>query len=264
MLLTTLFALLSPLVTAVLYFTLFPDISPLWMLPIAVGGFILFCVFHVLFLLVSAAFFSKEPPKRYSRFAHAVVTLTADWFLCLVRIRVRVKGKEKLPSEPFVLVSNHRAAMDALVALRAFPHRKLCFIAKSSILKWPIVGSYMLKSGCLFVERDMPLQSLRVINRAAKLIKTGMSFGIFPEGTRSKDGRVGEFKDGAFIAAKKAECPIVVVTMEGTEGSLHRFSSRVTVTVHTVIDKSTVREKTHTELSSLCRTLICEALKEEP
>ena len=222
-----------------------------------------FNLLHILFLVISSFFFGKKPPERYSRFVRAVLVVSVDWILCVLRIRVRVKGKEKLPCEPFILVSNHRSALDALVALKAFPRRELSFVSKASVLRWPVVGPYMLKSGFLGIERDMPLQSLRVINRAAKLVKTGMSFGIFPEGTRTKNGRVGEFKEGAFLAAKKAEAPIVVVTTEGTEHALHRLFSSVTVTVCAVIDKNTVRASTHTALSADCRAIIRGALGEE-
>ena len=262
MLLTLLFAILAPVLTVALYFGLFPAISPLWLIPIAVGAFVLLNLVYVLFLALSSLCFDKKPPERYSRFARAVVVLTVNWVLCLFRVRVKVKGRDKLPDEPFILVSNHRSAMDALVALRAFEHRELSFIAKASVLRWRVVGPYMFKAGFLGIERDMPLQSLRVVKHAAKLVGSGMSFGIFPEGTRTKNGKVGEFKEGAFIAAKKASCPVIVVTTEGTESIFRRLFPKVTITVHAVFDKDTVNQYTHTELSALSRKIICEALGE--
>ena len=186
-----------------------------------------------------------------------------DWVLCILGVRVRVLGRDKLPKIPFIVISNHRSAMDALVSLRAFRGHSLCFISKASVLRWPIVGAYMRRSGSLGIERDMPLQSLRTIKAAAKKIKEeGVSFGIFPEGTRTKNGKVGEFKEGAFLAAKKAECPIVVATIEGTERTFRRISPKVTVTVHTVIGADEVKESTHTELCERTRKVITEALGE--
>ncbi len=264
MLLITLHALFSVLFTALFFFPLFEGVRLLWLLPIFLGFFVAFQLLHVLFLVLSSFCFSKKPPERYSPFARAVLVISVDWILCLLRARVRVLGKELLPKEPFILISNHRSAMDALVALHAFPGRKLCFISKASVLRWRVVGPYMLQSGSLGIERDMPLKALRVIQSAAKKVKNGgLSFGIFPEGTRTKDGRVGEFKEGAFIAAKRAECPIVLVTTEGTEHIFRRFSPKITVTVRAVIDADTVKKQPHTELSSICRSTICKALGEE-
>ena len=261
--LTLLFAVASPLLTLLLYFTLFPEISPLWMLPIAIGGFLGFCLLHILFRVVSGLLLSTQPPERYMPFARRVLILTVDWVLALLRVRVRVTGKDLLPKEPFILISNHRSAMDALTALRAFRGREMSFISKASVMRWPIVGPYMLQSGFLAIERDKPLQSLRVINRAAKLVKAGMDFGIFPEGTRTKDGRVGVFKEGAFLAAKKAGAPIVIVTTEGTENMWKRLSPSVRVTVREIIDADTVKELSHEELSRRSRAIICRALKEQ-
>lgn len=263
MLLTLLFALLSPALAVGLYFWLFPAASPLWLIAVTVGVFLLLCLLYLVFLVISSMLLGKKPPERYSRYARAVIVLTVDWVLCMLRVRVKVKGKDMLPKEPFVLISNHRSAMDALAVLHAFPRRELSFIAKASVLRWRVVGPYMSKGGFLGIERDMPLQALRVVTRAAKLVKTGMSFGIFPEGTRTKDGRVGDFKEGAFITAKKASCPIVIITTEGTESIFRRLFPKVTVTVRAVLDAHEVDTHTHTELSSICRSTICKALGEE-
>ncbi len=263
MLLTFLFAILSLAATAGVYFTVWGNASPFWLLAVALGAFLALNILHLLFLVVSAPLLKKDAPKKYSRFAFAIVGLTVDWVLFMLGVRVRVCGRDRLPSTPFIVISNHRSAMDALVSLRAFRGHGLCFISKASVLRWPIVGAYMRRSGSLGIERDMPLQPLRTIKAAAKKIKEeGVSFGIFPEGTRTKNGKVGEFKEGAFLAAKKAECPIVVVTTEGTERTFRRLFPKVTVTVRAVIGQNEVKESTHTELCERSRRIITDALGE--
>ena len=263
MLLTFLFALLSLAVTAAVYFTLWGSASPLWLFAIAVGAFLAFNILYLLFITITSPLLSKDAQKKSSRFAYSVVGATADWVLFMLGFRVRMRGKDKLPKTPFIVISNHRSAMDALVSLRALRGHSLCFISKASVLRWPVVGNYMRRAGHLGIERDMPLQSLRTIKAAAKRIKEdGVSFGIFPEGTRTKTGKVGEFKEGAFLAAKKAECPIVVVTTEGTEHSLRRLSPKATVTVRAVISADEVKQSTPAALCESTHKIITEALGE--
>lgn len=266
MLLVTLFALLAPALAVLFPFVFFEGMHPLWMLPIAFGLFWVLCLLWVAFICINSLLAPKEQPKRYRPYYRCVALLTLSWFLCLFRVRLKVVGKEKLPKEPFVLISNHRSAMDAVFGLCAFKNRKLAFIAKSEVMSYPIVGKHILNAGFLGIERDKPLAALRVINRAAKYVKEEkMDYGIFPEGTRTKDGKVGEFKEGAFLAAKKADAPIVLITIEGSESFWKHFplgSPKILLTVREIISKETVEKEDVGELSRLARTSICGALGE--
>ena len=266
MLLIVLFALLSPALSALLYYTVFPEAHFLVMLPMAFGFFLAFNLLFVLFLYLNSIFAPKEQPKRYRPYYRFCTLFALKWFSALFRVRLRVYGKEKLPREPFILISNHRSAMDAVYGLCAFPERKLAFIAKSEVMKYPIVGRHILNAGFLGIERDKPLAALRVVSRAAKYVKEeGMDYGIYPEGTRTKDGKVGPFKEGAFLAAKKADAPIVLITTEGTERFFKQFpfgSPKIVITVREVIDVETVRALGADELCHRARAIIKEALGE--
>ena len=250
-------------VTLLLYFTLLDGVHPLWLIPIGIGAFFALVLLHFVYLFVTSLFFSKQTPARHSPYRRAITILSLKMVLCLLRVRVRTRGTELLPKEPFILISNHRSIWDPVVSMVAFDNRKLAFIAKAPVMKYPIVGPHIRHCCCLGIERDKPLQSLRVVNRAAKFVKeAGMDYGIFPEGTRTKNGRVGAFKSGAFLAAKKADAPIVVMTTEGTE-SFRRFSPLVTLTVRSVIDVETVRAKSIEELAEESRDIIVTALGEK-
>ena len=263
MLVTFFIVLLSLAASAGIYFFALESASPLWCIPLFFGAFVALSLLLLVYLYLTSLFLKNKTPKKCSLYARVIVGLVADWVLCLLLVRVRTTGKEKLPDTPFIFVSNHRSAMDPLVALRAFRGRKLCFISKASVLHWPAVGPYMHHGGTLFIERDMPLQSLRTVKTAAKKIsEEGLSYGIYPEGTRTKTGKVGEFKEGAFIAAKKAECPIVVITTEGTERIFKRPFARVKVTVRELISAEEVKASTHTELAERTRQIITTALGE--
>ena len=267
MLLVLIFALLAPAITLGLYFAFLTAISPLWMLLIAFGLFWLLCLFYLVFLYVSGELSSKETPDRISPYHRWVTIHSLQWFMCLFRVRIRLKGKEKLPQEPFILVSNHRGALDPVMAICAMPKRRMAFIAKSSVMRYPVVGPYVRKCCFLGIERDKPLQSLRVLNRAARYVKEeGMDFGIYPEGTRTKNGKLGAFKSGAFLAAKKADAPIVVMTTEGTESIWKHVpfgSPKVVLTVCEVIPAEMVRAETPEELSDRARAIMLNALGEE-
>ena len=94
-----------------------------------------------------------------------------------------------------------------------------------------------------------------------------MDYGIFPEGTRTKNGLVGEFKSGAFVAAKKAGAPIVLMTIEGSESFMKSFpfgSPKVLLTVREVISKEEVNAASAEELAKLCENKIKAALGEMP
>ena len=265
----TLFGVCAPILSAALWLTAFLlgcKASALWILPIALLLFCCFMLVYAVCISIPSFFVRKEMPKKISPFHKFISVQTLQIVLAFTHTRIRLKGKELLPNEPFILVSNHRSAIDALASFAAFSKHKFAFIAKAPVIEYPIIGPYISKCGVLGIERDKPLQSLRVINHAAKLIKEqGMSFGIYPEGTRTKTGRVGPFKSGAFLAAKKANVPVVVITTEGTETFWKRIPfgrPRITLTVRAIISAEEVSLSTPEELAEKAREQIVNALGE--
>ena len=133
------------------------------------------------------------------------------------KCRVKVHYNEPLPNERFLLVCNHISKFDPMVLTKLYGHRGLAFISKPTNFKIPIGGRFMVGDCYLSIDRYDKLQSLQVMNDAAELIKNDyMSVGVFPEGTRSLDGTLGNFHEGVFSIAKKAKCPIVVMTVKDT------------------------------------------------
>ena len=260
------FWLEAALVTGALYLFI-PALHPAFILPMLLGAFLLLCILFALYLVITSLFFSKEPPTRPSRFASVTVRLALPWFSSILGTRLSVKGKEKMPDTKAVYVCNHRSAFDPVFVMSAFPHRKTAFVAKLSVAKYPFIGSYMNKSGFVFVDRDSPMQAMRVIHRAAKYVKeNNLNYGVFPEGTRSRDGKLLPFKSGAFVLAKKADVPIAVMTIEGSETAIsglpfHR--PRVKVTVAGTIPVEDVRALSPDELSDRTRAMMTAILQSE-
>lgn len=258
-----LFWLEAALVTGLLY-RFIPALHPAWILPILIGAFLTFCLLFVLYLMVTSAMFSKKPPEKPSRFALLTVRLALPWFTSLLGVRLRVKGKEKLPATHAVYVANHRSAFDPVFVMSAFGRRRTAFVSKLSVAKYPFIGPYMNACGYVFIDRDSPMQSMRALQRAAKYVKESrINYGIFPEGTRSKDGRLLPFKSGAFVLAKKADVPIAVMKIEGSENALSFRFPRVTVTVLDVIPVEEVRTLTPDELSERSRAMMEAALSKK-
>ncbi|MBR5295893.1 MAG: 1-acyl-sn-glycerol-3-phosphate acyltransferase, partial [Clostridia bacterium] len=142
--------------------------------------------------------------------------------------------------------------------------RKLGFISKKENMRIPIAGPIIQKIGFLPLDRENPLKAMRTIHKAAKLVSDqGFTMGIYPEGTRSLDGKLLEFKTGAFVMAKKAACPMVISKIEGTNEYHGRFPLRRTNTIFTVLEvvpAEAVKEKKPEELSEYARKIIEENL----
>ncbi len=141
------------------------------------------------------------------------------WAISLVKLsgsKIEVSGQEHLPKDtPVLFVSNHQSSFDVPILL-GFIDKPKGFIAKKEIKRLPIVGAWMQLMQCVFMDRRDVRQSLQAINQGAVNLKNGYSLVVFPEGTRSLDGKMLEFKPGSLKLALKSGVPIVPVTIQGT------------------------------------------------
>ena len=94
------------------------------------------------------------------------------------------------------------------------------YIAKKEIRKVPFLSWWMYFVNCIFLDRKNPRQGLKSVLEASEKIKNGTSIFLFPEGTRSKNGKLAEFKDGGFKIATKAKAPIIPIGIQGTSDIL--------------------------------------------
>ena len=140
----------------------------------------------------------------------------APWARMILRvcgIKVRVRGLENLDTEvPRIYMTNHQSFFDIFALLACLPVN-FKFILKQELMKLPVFGPAMKKAGYIGIERGDPRKAVKSMNLAAERIKNGASVLIFPEGTRSPDGRLGQFKKGGFSLAIKSGCDIVPVAI---------------------------------------------------
>lgn len=187
-----------------------------YILAILLGLFLL----YVLFLGVCALL--VNPKKEYdknSNFYRFLLDSATAAAVKLLRIRVHVTGLEKLPKDTQVLfVGNHRSNFDPIITWYALKKWKIAFISKPSNFKIPFFGRIIRKCCFLPIDRENPRKAIVTINKAANLLKKQeVSIGIYPEGTRSKTCQLLPFHNGVFKIAQKADSPMVVLSITGTE-----------------------------------------------
>ncbi|GMH07072.1 hypothetical protein Nepgr_008912 [Nepenthes gracilis] len=186
-------------------------------------------------MLVAHPFVLMFDPYR-RRFQHLIAriwaTVTITPFL-----KVEYEGLEHLPrpDTPAVYVSNHQSFLDIYTMLTL--QRSFKFISKTSIFLYPVIGWAMFFLGVIPLKRMDSRSQLDCLRQCMDLIKRGASVFFFPEGTRSKDGKLGAFKKGAFSIAAKTRVPVVPITVSGTgrimptgmEGLLNPGSVKVVI-----------------------------------
>jgi 1-acyl-sn-glycerol-3-phosphate acyltransferase len=159
-------------------------------------------------LLIS--FFDKEG-KRIA----AIARFWARGQLKVSGITVQVQGAEILANPPYAFMCNHQSALDIFALLSALP-LSFKWIAKRELFRIPFLGWAMKRAGYISLDRDNPREALKAIDNAGQKIREGTNIIIFPEGTRSDDGRLLPFKKGGFTLALRAKVPIVPVGICGT------------------------------------------------
>ena len=173
-------------------------------------------------LLISYPFILKArrllKNGKEKEFKEYCFNLSSNWAKNRIkdsRSTVNVYGVENIPDENVVFISNHQGDFDIAIFMALIPKQK-GFVAKMELKKVPMLRTWMEFIGCIFMDRKDLRQSLNSINEAINLVKNGHSMVIFPEGTRSKGDKMGNFKAGSFKLATKTNVPIVPVTMDGS------------------------------------------------
>lgn len=162
------------------------------------------------FVLVCMALGLRGPLVAIGRWAMAMSR-------AVLGIRIEVEGREHIPrGQPAVYMANHLSFLDGPMLFLILP-QPVRVILKKSIFRIPIVGLGMRFVGFVPVDRKGKEGGKKSILRAARMMKErGYSFFMFPEGTRSRDGRLQAFRRGGFFLALEAQAPIVPVVIRGT------------------------------------------------
>ena len=142
--------------------------------------------------------------------------------LLLSGIRVRVDGLKNFPRErPMIIMPNHQGHFDYPILFSFIPFR-FSYIAKKELFSVPIFGRYSRIAGFYLLDRQAAMSAYNTLEEVGGAIRAGDSILIFPEGTRSLDGNIGEFKGGGLKLAHKMGVPVLPIAISGSLGIMKR------------------------------------------
>ena len=134
---------------------------------------------------------------------------------------MRIEGLDHVPAEGGVLVaSNHQSYLDPPLLAAVVPHRQVHFMAKRELFSVPLLGRFLRSAGCFGVDRGVG--DRKAVDLALALLERGRVVGIYPEGTRSRDGRLRAGRNGVALLALRAGVPVVPAAVFGTRELLAR------------------------------------------
>ena len=202
---------------------------------------------------------------RRGRLAHGCARAWSRWILGTTGVRVDARGLDRVDGgQSYIFVSNHQSIYDIPVLFASVP-AQLRIISKASLGRFPVIGWHLRWTGHLLVDRAHA--GAATLARVARMIRRGDSLIVFPEGTRSRDGRVAAFKRGLFVLAIEAGAAVVPVAVSGTrhvmvKGRLMTCPGDVAVVVHEPIGTDGLTRADATHLAERARGVIAATVAE--
>lgn len=159
---------------------------------------------------------------RSGNTSHRISSLWGRLICRLSGVRVVISGLEHIdPERAHIFVANHQSYFDVF-ALTGYLPIQLRWVAKAALFRIPFIGWAMWAEGSISVEREDRKSAYRSFLAAIEKIKSGYSIVIFPEGTRSADGAIGEFKKGGHLLAIRSRVPMIPVAIAGSGGIIKK------------------------------------------
>lgn len=207
----------------------------------------------LIFTILGGVIVMVLAPFRMREQGSAVAVIWARLVCWVTPLKVGVKGKEHIrKGRSYVAISNHQSLFDIPV-IYGMTGIDPKFVMKRSLKKIPLFGQACAAQGHVFVDRSDRKKAIESLNNSVKNLFEGESVIIFPEGTRSRDGKVKAFRKGAFRLALATGMPILPISVVGTErvqppDTLHLEPGKVGVRIHEPIEVTTMSEEELPEL----------------
>jgi 1-acyl-sn-glycerol-3-phosphate acyltransferase len=187
--------------------------------------------------------------------------------LRIAGVRVRVEGLENIPVGVCIFAANHVSNVDPLAFVPAIP-RRVSLLAKKEVFRIPILSKAMRLAKLIPVDRADREAAASSVERAVECLKQGLSFAVYPEGTRSRDGRLLPFKKGTFVMAIEAGVPVVPVSIAGAQRLMRKGDwkvqpGEVIVRFGPPVDASDYKMERRAELLARVEALVAAGLPEE-
>jgi 1-acyl-sn-glycerol-3-phosphate acyltransferase len=187
--------------------------------------------------------------------------------LRIAGIRVRVEGLENIPSGVCIFAANHVSNMDPLAFVPAIP-RRVSLLAKKEVFRIPILSKAMQLAKLIPVDREDREAAASSVDLAVQYLNEGLSFAVYPEGTRSRDGRLLPFKKGTFVMAIEAGVPVVPVSIVGAQTLMRKGDwtmqpGEVAIRFGPAVDASKYTMDQRAELLARVEALVAAGLPED-
>ncbi|MGC2256567.1 MAG: lysophospholipid acyltransferase family protein, partial [Candidatus Acidiferrales bacterium] len=183
----------------------------------------------------------------------------------LAGVRVRTEGTENIPAGVCVFAANHVSNLDPPAALLGVP-RRISFLAKKEVFNVPVVRTALRLGKIVPVDREHTEAAIASIDQAVAILREGISFFVFPEGTRSRDGSLKAFKKGTFVMAIRAGVPVVPVSILGSrermpKGKLSTVPGEILLRFGAPIDSTQYAVDEREELLERVRAAVASGLE---
>ena len=221
------------------------------------------CIFLPLYILILGpplliyTVLTKNPNPLYWTALKGVL-----FFVRAVGVRIKVKGTERIPPGTVIFAANHTSSVDPPAVVGAIP-RRIAILLKRSLFGYPIVGQAFHLAQFIPVDRFDRDSAIISLEKATDAIKSGQSFLIYPEGTRSPDGRLQEFKKGTAVMAIKAGVPLVPIACSNAHRIMKKrelkiypgeilveFLAPIDSTQYSLEQRETLSQRLHDELAA--------------
>ncbi len=218
----------------------------------------------IYFPLFGTAWLLKRTFDKRGRAVNAATHLFSKTLaLANPKWKINYRGKENIdPKKCYLIMMNHSSYYD-ISLVNSLPI-DMRWVAKHELRRVPVLGHILILKNDIFVKRGDPESAKNMLLQSLAYLRSGVSIAVFPEGTRSKDGKVAEFKEGAFIIAKKARMPILPIVIQGAyEANIKPKSGQFSrcefnVEILPEIPVETVRAKSIKELCDYTHEIILE------
>jgi 1-acyl-sn-glycerol-3-phosphate acyltransferase len=228
-----------------------------------VAGWVFFYVFTVGAVTVVHAWWTGRVLRLYRGAAWCVRVA-----LRIAGIRLEVRGAENLqPGRRCLYMANHQSNVDPPILFVVLPER-IAMMGKIQLFSIPVLGAALRLGDFVPVHREVKEEARASVDEALKRLGRGVSLLVYPEGTRSYEGRLLPFKRGVFVLAIRAGVPIVPVTVEGAANIMPKrrwelYPGLVRITVHPAVETRGLTEEDRHRLAEEIRTIVASVLPPE-
>ncbi len=196
---------------------------------------------------------NKKTLSKYTRVFGKLIIYSSPWW------KVKVNGVENIdPNKQYIIMVNHQSMLD--IPLTTFIKKNMKWVAKQEVLQIPLVNFIIMMRKDILIKRGTLTDSKRMIKKCRKELKKGVSIVIFPEGTRSKDGKIHSFKEGAFVVAKLGNVDILPVVLDGPFETAHpksgfgyKFPSSFTINILNPISFESIKDEQVKDVKDMVR-----------